>query len=178
MHADRSNALSALLLLGVDAADEATLAATDLSPRGFSALVLIRNRPSCSINWLHRRLAFTQSGAVRLIDRLEALGLVAREKETGRREVGLRITRQGEARLRDGLAARLEAMQELVDPLSATEQRQLAGLVSKMLAAGTRTRDEADAACRLCDWDVCKPTCPLDASVAPRGAGGARRPQV
>ncbi len=178
MHADRSNALSALLLLGVDAADEAALAATDLPPRGFSALVLIRNRPSCSINWLHRRLAFTQSGAVRLIDRLEALGLVAREKEAGRREVGLRITPQGEARLRDGLAARLEAMQELVDPLSATEQRQLAGLVRKMLGAGTRTRDEADAACRLCDWDVCKPTCPLDASVAPLGAGGARRLQV
>ncbi len=167
MHTQDVNAFSALLLLGVDAADEAVLEATDLPPRGFSALVLVRNRPSCSVNWLHRRLALTQSGAVRLVDRLEGLGLVRREKTSGRREVALYVTDAGEARLRTGLDARLEAMQDLVEPLTKAEQRQLAALVDKMLAAGDRTQDETDAACRLCDWDVCKPSCPLDASVDP-----------
>ena len=171
MHIRGLNAFSALLLLGIDAADEAALDATDLPPRGFSALVLVRNRPSCSINWLHRRLALTQSGAVRLVDRLEALGLVRRQKTAGRREVALFVTDAGEARLRTGLDARLEAMEDLVEPLTKAEQRQLAALVDKMLAAGDRTQDETDAACRLCDWDVCKPSCPLDASLDPMITG-------
>ncbi len=165
MHTQNANALSALLLVGIDSADEAGLEATDLPPRGCSALVLVRNRPGCSITWLHQRLALTQSGAVRLVDRLEGLGLVKREKTAGRREIALHVTRRGEVRLREGLDARLEVMQELVKPLSGAEQEQLAGLVDKMLAAGDRTQDETDAACRLCDWDVCKPTCPLDASL-------------
>ena len=173
MHIRDTNALSALLLLGIDAADAAALKATDLPLRGFSALVLVRNRPSCTVNWLHRRLALTQSGAVRLVDRLEGLGLVGREKSSGRREVALSVTHAGETRLRKGLNARLNAMQELVEPLSEAEQRQLAALVGKMLAVGDRTQDETDAACRLCDWDVCKPTCPLDASVDPVIVGDA-----
>ena len=123
-------------------------------------------------HWLHQRLALTQSGAVRLVDRLEGLGLIRREKTSGRREVALYVTDAGEARLRTGLDARLEAMQDLVKPLTKAEQRHLAALVDKMLAAGDRTQDETDAACRLCDWDVCKPTCPLDASIDPALADG------
>ena len=161
-----------MLLLGIDAADAAALTSTDLPPRGFAALVLVQNRPPCSVNWLHRRLAITQSGAVRLIDRLEVLGLVRRERTSGRKEVALHVTDSGRARLRTGLNARLEAMQDLVEPLSGAEQRQLAFLVEKMLAAGERTRDETDAACRMCDWDVCKPTCPLDDSIGPALPGG------
>ncbi len=177
MHTHHANALSALLLLGIDAADEAALEATGLPPRGFSALVLVRNRPGRSVNWLHRRLALTQSGAVRLVDRVEGLGLLRRETTVGRREIALYVTEAGEVRLRKGLNARLEAMRELVKPLSNAEEKQLASLIDKMLGAGSRTQDETDAACRLCDWDVCKPTCPLDASVASLVVGdGAQDP--
>jgi DNA-binding MarR family transcriptional regulator len=157
-------------VLATDAMDGAQLEVADLPERSLAALVLLRNRPRSNVDWLYRRLGITQSGAVRLVDRLVTLGLVRREKEPGRKEVALLVTVSGEARLQQGLAARATAMQALVESLSAAEQTQLATLVGKALAGGTRRREEADVACRLCDWDACKPVCPLDASVAEAGA--------
>jgi DNA-binding MarR family transcriptional regulator len=165
MHRSVGNALSAWLLLGTDAADSAASEAADLPVRGLSALVLLRNRPGCNGDWLYRRLGISQSGAVRLIDRLEKLGLLRRERSRGRREVDLYVTPAGESRLRQGLEARETAIRALLEPLTEEEQRQLAALIVKALAGGTRRRADADIACRLCDWDVCKPGCPLDASV-------------
>lgn len=151
--------------------DSAAVDATDLPVRALSALVLLRNRPGCNVDWLHRRLGITQSGAVRLVDRLADLGLLRREKLPGRREVALYVTDTGQARLCRGLRARETAIRALVRPLAQDEQRQLAALIAKALAAGTRQRHEADVACRLCDWDVCKPVCPLDVSVIEEASG-------
>ena len=165
MHTNHANTLAAWALLATDAMDAAQLEVAELPPRSLAALVLLRNRPASSVDWLSRRLGISQSGAVRLVDRLVALGLLRREKSPGRKVVALHVTANGDARLGEGLEARAAAMRALVKPLSADERKQLAGLVGKALAGGARRRDEADAACRLCDWDGCKPVCPVDASV-------------
>jgi hypothetical protein len=103
------------------------------------------------------------------LNALAAPGLLRREKHQGRKEVCLHVTPGGEDRLRRGLEARATAIRALVEALSEGEQEQLGALVGKALAGGARRRDEADAACRLCDWEACKPLCPLDASVAEAG---------
>jgi DNA-binding MarR family transcriptional regulator len=170
MHAAEANTVGSWTLLVADAMEDASIEATQLPGRSLAALVLLRNRPGSSVDWLSRRLGFTQSGAVRLVDRMVAAGLLRREKQPGRKEVFLHVTAGGQARLRQGLEARARAIQALVEPLSAGEQTQLAALAGKVLAGGTRRRDEADVACRLCDWEACKPACPLDASVVEASA--------
>lgn len=165
MHIAATNALSAWVLIAGDLAERATVEASDLPERGLAALVLVRNRPGCGIDSLSRRLGLTQSGTVRLVDRLEKLGLLARERTPGRREVPLRLTRPGHARLRQGLRARAATLETLLSSLSPPEREQLVRLLSKSLAQGRRRREQADVACRLCDWEACTPDCPLDASV-------------
>jgi MarR family transcriptional regulator, negative regulator of the multidrug operon emrRAB len=100
-----------------------------------------------------------------LVDRLAGSGLLLRERTPGRREVDLHLTDAGEALLRQGLRARSTALNALVASLTPKEQAQLVKLIAKSLAQGRRHREEADVACRLCDWDACKPVCPVDASV-------------
>ncbi len=165
MHTTAGNALSAWVVIASDLAESATVEATGLPERALAALVLVSNRPACGIDWLYRRLGITQSGAVRLVDRLEDLGLLMREKTSGRREVALHLTGAGRTRLRQGLRARATRLEALVAPLSPGEQAQLVELIAKSLARGSRQREQADIACRLCDWDACTPDCPLDASV-------------
>lgn len=172
MHSSDINALSAWITLGADAAQQAAGSAVELPARGLAALVLIDSHPSCSVDWLYRRLGITQSGTVRLLDRLESSDLIARVRQPGKREVEVTITVAGQHVLARGIAARARALEELVAPLSNDERDQLAGLIGKALTRWPRSRDKADAACRLCDWSACAQACPVDASVTHPGGGG------
>jgi DNA-binding MarR family transcriptional regulator len=165
MHTTGTNALSALLVLATDASDGAVRRATILPSRGLSALVLLTNHPGSSVTWLHERLGITLSGTVRLLDELEDLKVVWREKTPGRKETALHVTQAGARVLAQGLWARQAAIRAIIEPLAPDEQEQLTALIAKALAGGSRRRVDADIACRLCEWDVCRPICPLDASV-------------
>lgn len=167
MHTGATNALSAWVVIASDLAESGTAEASGLPERALAALVLVSNRPACGIDWLYRRLGITQSGAVRLVDRLEDMGLLIRERTPGRREVALHLTAAGAARLRRGLRARAAGLETLVASLSPSEQTQLVELIAKSLAQGSRQREQADVACRLCDWEACTSHCPLDESVVP-----------
>ena len=165
MHSHEANALSAWIVLAGHAAEQAQREAGPLPARGLAALVLVDNHPACTIDWLHRRLGITHSGTVRLLDRLESLDLVTRIRGQGRREVALHLTADGRDRLRCGLAARSAALASMVAPLAPAEQAQLIALIGRAMAGGRRRREQADVACCLCDWQACRPDCPLDASV-------------
>lgn len=162
MHVSNPNGLSALLLEIEDATDLEVRRAVDLSPRELAALVLVVNRAGCSVNWLHQRLGLTQSGAVRLVDRLEALGLVRRAREAGRRTVSLTITPPGEAIVQKGVDVRARAIDQLLSGLSGDERQTFLSLAERALSAQSRSRDEGDEVCRLCDWRLCTPQCPVD----------------
>ena len=174
MHGRVGNALSALALQVADATDEAVRTATGLSERELAALVLVGNRTGCSVSWLHARLGLTQSGAVRLLDRLQELSLIERTRTVGQRETALSVTARGEATVNRGTAARAEAIDAQLAGLTAAERDTFLALAARALAGHARSRDEGDEACRLCDWRVCSPGCPMEHAIPDGDACGAR----
>ena len=134
-----------------------------LGLREIEALTLVKARPRSSSEWLREHVGLSQSGTVRLVDRLTSQGLMRRCR-TGSREVALVITPQGDSVLRDWSAARDEVADGLLATLSPTERATLVGLLAKALRGTTRDRSAADRTCRTCDWRACEPDCPVDAS--------------
>ena len=53
-------------------------AALGLEARDLSALTLVAAYDGCQLDWLRQRIDLTQSGTVRLVDRLAGRGLVIR----------------------------------------------------------------------------------------------------
>jgi len=133
-----------------------------LGLRDVAALTLVGSHEGCSADWLWGRIGLTQSGTVRLIDRLQKLGYVERERSG--RAIRLTLTAAGAEALAGWSAAREEATREALSGLNATERRQLNTLLARGLRNTNRARDAADTTCRLCDWPACS-RCPVDASV-------------
>src|SRR5215213_7059894 len=66
-----------------------------LDPRELAALTLVASHDGCSMDWLRERVGLTQSGTVRLVDRLTTRQLLRRGASTGR-GVPLHLTVPGE----------------------------------------------------------------------------------
>lgn len=133
-----------------------------LGPRDLAALTLLATHDGCSADWLFARIGLTQSGTVRLIDRLERLGYVDRARRG--RLLALGLTDSGRDLLAAWTVARDSATEEVLDALTADERRQLTELLSTALRRTPRARATADATCRFCDWPACS-SCPVDESV-------------
>jgi DNA-binding MarR family transcriptional regulator len=128
-----------------------------------AALMTIAHRPGSSIERLSAALGITQSGGVRLIDRLEADGLVRREKLTAR-SLKLHLTARGDRAVKRIERARIAAAAEVLSPLSAAERRQLEAMLARLLAARTRGEEDLRRICRLCSFEACESggqTCPV-----------------
>jgi DNA-binding MarR family transcriptional regulator len=109
-----------------------------------------------SIDQLRRVLGLSHSGGVRIVNRLAARGLIAREPDpSDRRAVRLHLTAEGRRAGGRVLAARKEALAGLLAPLSARETADLERLLERLLAAATDDREAANRICRLCDPGVC-----------------------
>lgn len=161
--------LGALALAAVDrvwgavAGDERSLSAS-------AALVHLRLRPNQTIDFLARVLGISHPATVRLVDRLEADGLVERRGGRDRRSRALVLTRAGRRAAVDVLVARRDALAELLAPLTAGERRQLEALLEKLLANVAKDRWAARHTCRLCDYPACaSPACPVDRAVEEPG---------
>jgi MarR family transcriptional repressor of emrRAB len=157
-----TNVLAAWALEAHDAL-AAAAAELGLDQRQLAALTLVAEYDGCSIDWLRRRVGLSHPGTVRLVDRLEAAGLVRRTRDG--REVALSATAQAR-RLRDRWHAAREAV--VADLLAGLDPEQRASLAATLAAAierRPRTRPQADALCRTCDWPACGDDCPVDRSV-------------
>jgi len=109
-----------------------------------------------SIDELRRVLGLSHSGGVRIVRRLASRGLVAREPDPeDRRTVRLHLTAEGRRAARRVIAARQEALGELLAPLGRRETAELERLLERLLAAVTHDREAANRICRLCEPDVC-----------------------
>jgi MarR family transcriptional regulator, negative regulator of the multidrug operon emrRAB len=109
-----------------------------------------------SIDELRRVLGLSHSGGVRIVSRLAARGLLAREPDPeDRRTVRLHLTAEGRRAARRVIAARQEALGELLAPLGRRETAELERLLERLLAAVTHDREAANRICRLCEPDVC-----------------------
>jgi DNA-binding MarR family transcriptional regulator len=155
-----SNLWAAWTLRSHDALTAALPAGLGL--RDASALTLIGSHPGCSSDWLWARIGLTQSGTVRLVDRLQGLGYVSREK-TGR-TLRLSLLEAGEEAVRGWNQAREDAGDAVLGGLTASQRAQFTKLLERGLSSTQRIRVEADSTCRLCDWQACK-QCPVDSSV-------------
>jgi DNA-binding MarR family transcriptional regulator len=147
--------------------DVLAAAAADVAPPGLglrdlAALTLIASHEGCSADWLWDRIGLTQSGTVRLIDRLERLGYLVRARRG--RVLELSLTAAGQQLLQSWTAARDQAGQEVLHGLTPSEQRQFYKLLTTALKRTARARTAADSTCRLCDWPACS-ECPVDESV-------------
>ena len=122
------------------------------------------------IESLRTALSLSHSATVRLVDRLVADGLVAREQspEDGRVAL-LRLTPAGRAEVLRVRAARTEALLEVVGRLEPAEQDALASLCGRVLAGLTTDGASPRRTCRLCDAEVCghPERCPVTLAAHP-----------
>lgn len=132
-----------------------------VEPRDLAALTLAGAYDGCSQDWLRPRIGLTQSGTVRLVDRLAARGLLRRGDSTGR-GVPLHLTPAGDDLLR-AWATRRDAAIEAMIPAEVRDQ--LVAGIAHALRSQPRERLHADTACRTCTWPACGPDCPVDRSV-------------
>jgi DNA-binding MarR family transcriptional regulator len=127
-----------------------------------AAISLLRHEPGMSIDRLRRALRLSHPGAVRLVDRLAADGLVVREiSERDRRAVALKLTETGLETCTKIRASRLGSLARALDVLDEEERATLGRLAEKMLRGLVESVDHAYTVCRLCD----ETACPVDSAL-------------
>lgn len=137
------------------------------APSNISAagLTLIGHVPGISINELSHGLCLSHPGTVRLVDRMEAEGLVRRDRSTNDgRAVALHLTAAGKEREGEILSSRRTVLSKLLALLSNEEHAALAQISQKLLTAILKDEDHALRICRLCDSAACT-QCPVDAEL-------------
>ena len=163
-------------------------AASGLSDAAPAALVALHEtgRPGRSIAELRQLVGLTHSGAVRLVDRLEAEGYVVRRPGGDARTVAVVLTRRGTAAANRIRAARQEAVSAGLEGLDDRQRRQLealAGVVLATLAAQRRAlrasgqMPPGGALCRLCDFMACgrpQGRCPVAGTAGLADGSGGR----
>jgi DNA-binding MarR family transcriptional regulator len=159
------NVIVAWLLAGHDRL-RAAMRELDLDPRELAALTLVAEHDGCSVDWLRSRVELTQSGTVRLIDRLAGRGLLVRGASTGR-GVPLHVTAAGEHALGIWRDTRDSVVDELLAGVPENRRAAFVADLAGSLTARPRARSEADATCRTCTWVACGTDCPVDRSVTP-----------
>jgi DNA-binding MarR family transcriptional regulator len=108
-----------------------------------------------TIDGLARVLGLTHSGAVRLVDRLERDGLVARRSGADGRSVALHLTARGHEAGEALRLGREQALLGVLAPLGAAERTALSATLEKLLGAITAGGASPRRTCRLCDADAC-----------------------
>jgi DNA-binding MarR family transcriptional regulator len=128
--------LATLVHAAVAAQDEvdAKLGEIGLSLAKLAALkVLAEAGESLPLTQLAERLSCVKSNITQLVDRLETDGLVERKSDPHDRRARLAaLTAAGRKAWRDGSRVQQAAEQKLLGKLTATESRQLAGLLAKI----------------------------------------------
>lgn len=153
-HAHRENVVGAFGLLLADRLDDVAEHAGGRSVAA-ALVTLSGTRAGLSIDGLARVSGLSHSGAVRLVDRLAADGLVERRRGVDQRSTALFLTPGGRRAARRTLRARGAALQSLLALLTDDQQADLARIVGDLLARlGSEPVAEARI-CRLCDVVAC-----------------------
>jgi DNA-binding MarR family transcriptional regulator len=152
--ARQANLLGTLSLAVIGAVESAV--ASPLGPSAPAALAALEGYLGGEpIDALRRVLGLTHSGAVRLVDRLEAAGLAERRPGADARSVAVVLTPAGVAAAREVREARERALEATLGALQPAERATLTALHEKLLAGLAGDRDSALRMCRLCDVEAC-----------------------
>lgn len=128
------------------------------------ALVVLKDQPGVTAEWLRQVLGLTQPGAAHLVRRLREQGWLERRPGPDARSRALHLTPAGVAAARDVLRAREEILADLLAPLDAEQREQLAGIARTLLRHEVTDRRSLAYLCRLCDRAHC-PACPVHAGL-------------
>lgn len=160
-----ANVTGAVALGLYDAMSGAATAATGLDEAGTTAVIaLLDFAPGGSIGRLRSVLGVTHSGAVRIVDRLSAAGLVVRGSTGDGRERAITLTPVGRRTARRARTARAAALDGLLAQLTSAERAALAPALDRLAVAITRERlgrraaggePAGGALCRWCDFGAC-----------------------
>ncbi|MBC3192145.1 MarR family transcriptional regulator [Pseudonocardia sp. C8] len=157
-----ANLLGAAALAVTDHALGAVSRAAGTGTSAAAALVVLLTSPELSVTELGRRVGLSQSAAARMVDSLQAAGLVERRPGTGR-EVRVSATSAGRDTAARLLRARTQSLSELVSVLDVHEQRALTELLTTLLTRLYTEIRSSEYLCRLCDRPSCttNATCPV-----------------
>ncbi len=162
-----ANLLSALTIELADRLDRFGRTHPNETTTAAAALNVIGFYEGCSNNALSRALGLSHTATVRLVDKLEAQGLVVSETGTDRRSIALSLTEAGRERAKAIVRTRCVMMGELVDRLTPEQCRQLDTIAETLLRSMVEAADAADHICRLCDEEACPPDhCPVHLKAA------------
>jgi MarR family transcriptional repressor of emrRAB len=157
-----ANILGAFTLALTDAMQRDMGRLVDQSDSGNAALITIAATPGLSVDRLAKILRLSQPGTVRLVDRLQADGLVERRPGGDRRTLALHLTETGERQRRTLLLGREQCLAEALDVLSSEERDALLHAIEKILPTLASSELDAKTICRYCDDGVCLgENCPL-----------------
>ena len=168
------NWLGALAMAVADverAAAEKAAGQTGAAPAALVALTEFGGEPITSFASM---LGVSESGAVRLFERLAGAGLVRRTAGRDGRTLAVDLTPKGRRTAQRVLEARAAAVEAILEALDSTEREQLAPLVSKMLASLRSGGVDPRTVCRLCDYEVLHraEACPVWRALRPDFRGG------
>ena len=111
---------------------------------------------------LAKALRLSHTATVRLVDKLEAQGLVQAGAGTDKRATYLHLTAAGKKAAQPALVARCVAVDGYLDGLSPAEEAQLAGLLEKLIRPLAKDDFAISHFCRLCDFSACPDEqCPM-----------------
>jgi len=131
---------------------------------GAAALNVIGFWEGCTNSELSRALGLSHTATVRLVDKLEAQGLVESRSGEDRRAVHFYLTKEGEAAVKPILVARCAAVDGYLNVLTKAEEEQLAGLLDKLMRPLATDGFAISHICRLCNLTVCPAEqCPMHA---------------
>jgi DNA-binding MarR family transcriptional regulator len=151
-----ANLLGALALAITDRTSAAVAAGAGQANSAAAALSALHHflgQPS--LDRLRQVLGLTPSGAVRLVDRLAAAGLVTRGPGQDGRSRSVLLTPAGRAAAEQISAARAAALAGVLADLAPAQQSLLHDLAGRLMAAIVRTKEGGAWTCRLCDLNAC-----------------------
>jgi len=161
-----ANLLGAAAIGITDRLQDAARATAGLAGSDPTALIaLLDFSPHGTIDALSRICGLTHSGAVRLVNRLAAVGYVTRDPGSNARSVAVTLTPAGRTAALQLRAARHEAIAQTMAGLTGPQRRELASACEVLIGALRRHRlaQRADgespaggALCRLCDFGACQ----------------------
>jgi DNA-binding MarR family transcriptional regulator len=151
-----ANLLGAVVLTVGERLEQATREAAAHGGSAPAALVALASfLDGSSIDTIRRPLGLSHSAAVRLVDRLAAAGLVAREAGEDARSVAVFLTPAGRRAAEHVQRSRMAALSAVLDSLTADQREQLTALHERLLDGLTSGRADARRICRMCDSHAC-----------------------
>ncbi len=160
-----ANWLGTLAVLIQDRVEARWQADLDLSPMSAAALVQVEQEPGAAIEPVATRIGLSHSATVRVIDKLVARDLVAKDRaRDDQRAQSLKLTKAGKKLAAQLHQIRNQVTDDLLGLLPPAEGEALGKAIATMLHRAVTTRREGDQVCRVCDEGRCRPEiCPIQA---------------